>query len=199
MDKDTNAVKNVVIPQIKDIENISFAANYFIYHVGENMHKMAPFLVLIPLRNHHMLFLFYFIGFCISVILNFIMKFAIQQRRPCINVFLFEQCLKNGETHVKRNNKKYFIYGMPSGHSQIVGYTLSFIVVFLKDKWISFIFFMLTILTMYQRILYQHHTLLQTLVGVSIGLTSGLIMHHYSVKYIEGPLYEKPDDDCHIR
>lgn len=191
-------VPDVVLnpPNIEDLTNILHLMTHFIYYTGEYMYMIIPFLALFVLRNNLLLYYFYFLGFCMTAVSNFALKNMIQIRRPCINPHLFDLALEKGKHFVKRNGKRYHIYGMPSGHSQECGFTLVFLSLFLRDGWVSGFFFLITILTMYQRVLYEHHSIIQTLIGVTLGAICGIGMHYYAVKYIEGNLSEKQDDHC---
>ena len=52
---------------------------------------------------------------------------------------------------------------------------------------------------MYQRVKYEHHTVLQVVIGVTIGCLLGVGMYYYAKKKIAGKLDEKEDDNCFIQ
>ena len=192
-------VPDVVITPINKWTNIKHIVTNFIYYMGEYMDSAIFFLGLITLRKNLLLYFFFFVGLSVGVALNFILKKIIRIRRPCINVHLFDLMLKNNEEYVERNNKKYHIYGMPSGHSQSCGFAFVFLTLFLKDKYISLFYLLISIITMYQRVKYEHHTVLQVIVGVTIGCLLGVGMYYFAEKNIAGKLVEKEDDNCLIK
>lgn len=192
-------VPDVVITPITEWTNISHIVTNLIYYIGEYMDSALFFLGLFALRKKRLLYLFFFIGLCLCVILNFILKKIIRIRRPCINIHLFDLMLKNNEEYVERNDNKYHIYGMPSGHSQSCGYAFAFLTLFLKDNYISLFYLLISILTMYQRVKYEHHTVLQVIIGVTIGYLLGVGVYYYAKKKIVGELEEKEDDNCFIQ
>jgi len=193
------SVPNIVIKPITNWTNIPHIVTNLIFYVGEYMHSAIFFLGLFTLRNNLLLYFLFFIGLCLSAILNLLLKQIIKIRRPIIDTHLFDICLKNKEDYVYRNNRRYHIYGMPSGHSQICGYTFAFLSLFLKDYYIGAFYLIITLITMYQRVKYKHHTILQVIIGVSIGCLLGFGMYYYAGKKIAGNLTEKEDDNCFIQ
>ena len=191
-------VPDVVITPINEWTNISHIATNLIYYVGEYMDSAIFFLGLISLRKNLLLYFYFFIGLSLGAILNFILKKIIRIKRPCINIHLFDLMLKNNQEYVERNNKKYHIYGMPSGHSQSCGYAFTFLTLFLKDNYTSLFYLLISILTMYQRVNYEHHTVLQVIIGATIGCLLGVGMYYFAEKKIAGKLVEKEDDNCFI-
>lgn len=186
------------IEPITDWINVSHIVTNLIYYVGEYMDSGIFILGLITLRKNLVLYSYFFVGLSLGAILNFILKKIIRIRRPCINIHLFDLMLKNNQEYVERNCKKYHIYGMPSGHSQSCGFALIFLTLFLKDNYISLFYLLINILTMYQRVKYEHHTVLQVIIGVSIGCLLGVGMYYYAREKIGGKLVEKEDDNCFI-
>lgn len=162
------------------------------------MHNAITILGLITLRNNLLLFFYFFIGICLSIISNTILKKIIKQPRPCINIHLFDVMLQNGEEYVCRNDQKYHIFGMPSGHSQICSYTFMFLTLFLKNLYVSVFYLLITLITIYQRVKYDHHTTIQVIIGAIIGCILGAIMYYISIKKIAGNLTEKEDDNCYL-
>lgn len=192
-------VTDVVITPITEWTNISHIVSNLIYYVGEYMDSGIFFLGLITLRKNLLLYFYYFVGLSLGALLNFILKKIIRIRRPCINIHLFDLLLKNNEEYVERNDRKYHIYGMPSGHSQSCGFAFIFLTLFLRDNYISLFYLLISILTMYQRVKYEHHTVLQVIIGVTIGCLLGVGMYYYAEKKIVGNLVEKEDDNCFIQ
>jgi|UniRef100_A0A6C0ILQ1 membrane-associated phospholipid phosphatase len=191
-------VPDVIIKPITNWTNISHIVTNFVYYVGEYMDSAIFFMGLFTLRKKLLLYLFFFVGLCLCVLLNFVLKKIIRIRRPCINIHLFDLLVGENEEYVERNDKKYHIYGMPSGHSQLCGYAFIFLTLFLRDNYISLFYFLISILTMYQRVKYEHHTVLQVIIGVTIGCLWGVGIYYFAGKQIAGKLVEKEDDNCLI-
>lgn len=192
------SVPEIVINPITNWTNIPHIITNLLFYVGEYMHSAIFFLGLFTLRNNLTMYFLFFTGLCLSAILNLLFKKIIKIRRPVINKHLFDLCLKNKEDYVYRNDKRYHIYGMPSGHSQICGYAFAFFSLFMKDFYISVFYLIITIITMYQRVKYEHHTILQVIIGVSIGCLIGIGVYTYAKKKIAGNLAEKDDDNCYL-
>ena len=192
-------VADVVITPITEWTNIMHIVSNLIYYVGEYMDSAIFFLGLITLRKNLLLYFYFFVGLSLGACLNFILKKIIRIRRPCINIHLFDLLLKKNEEYVERNDRKYHIYGMPSGHSQSCGYAFAFFTLFLKDNNISLFYLFISILTMYQRVKYEHHTVLQVIIGATIGCLLGVGMYYYAGNKFAGKLEEKEDDNCFIQ
>lgn len=193
------SISDVIINPITKWSNISHIITNFIYYIGEYMDSAICFIVLFTLRKNLMLYFFFFVGLCLSVILNFILKKIIKIKRPCINIHLFDLLIKNNKEYLLRNGKNYCIYGMPSGHSQLCGYTFVFLTLLLKNNSITLFYLFLTILTMYQRVKYEHHTFLQVIIGVSFGCLLGLGVHYFVNQKFTGNIMPKKDDNCYIK
>lgn len=191
-------VPDIVINPITNWTNIQHITTNLIFYVGEYMHGAIFFLGLFTLRNNLLIYFLYFTGLCLSSILNLLFKKIIKIRRPIIDKHLFDLCLKNKEDYVYRNDKKYHIYGMPSGHSQICGYAFTYFTLLLQDYVTSIFYLIITLITMYQRVKYQHHTILQVFIGVSIGCLLGFGMYYYTRKKNAGKLDVKDDDYCYL-
>jgi membrane-associated phospholipid phosphatase len=191
-------IPNVILNPINNWTNILHIVINFIYYIGEYMDFIIIFLGLLTLRNNCLLIIFYLAGVGCCIILNYILKIIIQIPRPCINQDFFNMLLKNKEKFVSRNGKKYNIYGMPSGHLQLCGYTLVFISLFIKNYLVSLMYLFVALLTMYQRVIYEHNSVLQVIIGVLVGGVLGVGMYYQTKNQIIGNLAEKDDDLCFI-
>jgi membrane-associated phospholipid phosphatase len=136
----------------------------------------------------------YIIASILNVILNIFLKLLFQQPRPMEEDErkLFEMAKNRGKIF------PYNIYGMPSGHVQYSLFSLFFIAFTFPSPTIIFLYFVLSILTMYQRVEDKYHTVLQVIVGAIIGATLGYGTYLYSKKYIAGKLVKKEDDNAFI-
>ena len=120
--------------------------------------------------------LFYFIiGICLSFIVNNILKGIIKQPRPEFNTKEVSIAL---QTSAVRYILGYDIYGMPSGHAQTSFFITTFIYLVTRQVLITFFMILLSIMVMFQRVIYNEHTISQVLVGAIIGILFGFFVYH---------------------
>ena len=98
-----------------------------------------------------------------------------------------------GITHAKRIG--FDKYGMPSGHAQHCGYILAFVTLVLNNPLITGLYSILSLICLYQRYLYQNHTILQVAVGFIIGLGVGYLFYLIGFKKLIGNIKMRPDDN----
>ena len=146
------------------------------------------FLSLFLLRNNKKYLYFFFYGFILNNILNIILKVAIKEPRPTDEQKVIAIGIAN-EARISFDK-----FGMPSGHAQNCAYCLAFITMVLNDPFITAIYTILTFNTLFQRYLYNNHTILQLVVGTFIGLFVGYIIYTIANKNIMGNIKMKKDD-----
>jgi membrane-associated phospholipid phosphatase len=172
----------------------------------ENIHKIithlgnsGPIILFIYgsylLWNKSTLYYYYQVGFFISAILNVILKDILKCPRPSENIKEFNLALKNGRRFVFKNGIPHDIFGMPSGHSQSTMFITTYIFLTLKNKKIALIFFLLSLLIMYQRIKDNHHTLFQVVVGATVGVVCAYLFYYFAQQSLTGKIKAKPDDN----
>lgn len=165
-------------------------------HIIDVIGFSAPGILLVTsifLLKKKPIYMKYFIsGYILTSILNSLLKYILKEPRPSNDWVLF----KIGITHNKRFG--YDRYGMPSGHAQHCGYILSFITLVLNNPWVTCIYLIFTLICMYQRYLYENHTIKQVVVGLFIGLGSGYLMYEVATKNLIGNIKMRPDDDAPI-
>ncbi len=144
------------------------------------------------------LLIYYVYGFFLNLILNLILKGLIQQPRPSEDSRLFNIALKNGARFKFINGIPYDIFGMPSGHSQTVFFSTFFIHLALKNPYITFSFLIISLLTMYQRVIYNFHTSFQVVVGAAVGCVFSYLIYYLARKNIIGKILNKPDDNAFV-
>jgi membrane-associated phospholipid phosphatase len=118
----------------------------------------------------------YVIGYFFNVFLNILLKWLIKDPRPSKDEDIIQIALNKGYRF------SFDKYGMPSGHAENCAYSLSFIYFVMKNANITFIYFLLTIMTIMQRYMYNNHTILQLLVGFIIGIIIGMLFYHVNKK-----------------
>lgn len=154
---------------------------------------LSIFLLYSRTKTKNFLWIFIFASF-LNVLVNIILKLVIQQPRPM------------GENERKvfemaKNRGKIFpfnTYGMPSGHAQYSLFSLFFIAFTLQSPSITLFYLVITFLTMYQRVEFKYHTVLQVIVGAFIGASIGYGTYLYSRKCIAGKINKKEDDNAFI-
>ena len=147
---------------------------------------------LVLLYNKSNLFSVYIIGFIINSLLNILLKGIIKQPRPSEDIHVFNIKLMSG----KRIG--YDKFGMPSGHAQSVFYSTFFILFALKNNIITFFYFIISFLTIYQRIKYLNHNIYQIIVGSIIGSILGFSFYTYTKELLKGNIKMKMDDNAPI-
>jgi membrane-associated phospholipid phosphatase len=163
-----------------------------------NIFSYGPiFLIILSwslLWNKHTLFFYYTVGLFLDTILNLILKGLFKHPRPSEDLQKFNLAITHGKRFLFKDGMPYDIFGMPSGHSQSVLFSTVFMYFSLKDKKIIYIYLIISLLTIIQRIYSYNHTLFQTIVGTFIGSLVGYLMFFLSGQKLTGIITEKLDD-----
>jgi len=130
----------------------------------------------------------YAIGYGSNIFVIILLKLLFRHPRPDENLPIFYANEKKG--HIQ-----YSCYGMPSGHTQSTVFSTLFIWFATKNLWLTFLYFVITCLTIYQRLKYNKHNILQIVVGGVLGLCTAYIINNYVKRLIPGILKEKSDDN----
>ena len=167
-----------------------------LYELGVYGPLILFFLSTFLLKNNKILFNYYLTGILLNTILNIILKAVIQQPRPSVDKRQFE-LLKSHATHyLFQNGVPFDMLGMPSGHALSSLFSLVFIYYSLGEtKWL-YIYSALTLITLYQRVAYNFHTISQIMVGTIIGLCMAYIMFEMAREKIKGKIRPKLDDNA---
>ena len=152
------------------------------------------FLSMYLLWNKNNLFFYYTVGVFIDNILNLILKGIFLQPRPNIDKREFDLAMKHGNRFIFKDGMPYDLFGMPSGHSQSSLFSTVFVYLSLRKNNIGYTYLAISLLTMLQRVLYNHHTILQVCVGATIGSITGYLFYYIANEKIKGQIREKPDD-----
>jgi len=133
----------------------------FFYAVGFFSEIITLFIVVCLIYRNYYHLVFYVVGFLLNSFFNVFLKNIIQQPRP--------------KNPIKFLNSEHFsnklnIYGMPSGHSQNVFFSVVYLY-FSIPQFIPWVLFTLVIglITIYERWHFHNHTVQQLFVGAFIG------------------------------
>jgi membrane-associated phospholipid phosphatase len=175
-------------------ENLNMVFN----KVGENGPLILIFVnIFLMFKKMH--FQFYYVLFAlISAVLNTILKPLIKHPRPSIDKETFRAVLKRNERFIKRNGHPYDIFGMPSGHTQSVIYSTVYNYLVFRENQMTVCFLVISLLTMFQRVVYNHHTVLQVIVGGIIGIMIAYVAYYFAKHNVAGKFSIKPDDNCFL-
>ena len=152
------------------------------------------FLSMYLLWNKNNLFFYYTVGVFIDAILNLILKGLFQQPRPSIDQKSFDLAFKHGKRFLFKDGMPYDIFGMPSGHCQSSFFSTVFIYLSLKKNNITYIYLAISLLTIFQRVVYNYHTVPQVIVGAITGSFVGYLFYYLSTEKVKGLIREKLDD-----
>ena len=170
----------------------------YISTIFTNFGRLGPFILtafaIYILRNKPNLFFYYLVGVVTSAILNLILKGLFLQPRPSIDKKDFDLALKHGKRFLFKDGMPYDMFGMPSGHSQSSLFSTVFVYLSLRKNNIGYTYLAISLLTMLQRVVYNHHSVLQVCVGAIIGCCSGYFFYYLANEKVKGQIREKPDD-----
>ena len=167
----------------------------FILNFGKSGPIVIFFYSLLLLWNKNTLFYYYLCGSFLNVILNLILKGLIKEPRPNEDPKLFNIALKHSIRFRFIDGYPHDIFGMPSGHAQSVFFSVIFIYLSLKDIKIISIYLFIALLTMYQRVLFKEHNVLQVCAGAIVGILFGGFIYYMAQQKIIGKLRFKKDDN----
>jgi len=128
----------------------------------------------------------------VNIIINSLLKFILKTPRP-VNDW---KILELGITHTKRIG--FDKYGMPSGHAQHCGFVLAFATLVFQNPLITSSYSILSLICLYQRYLYQNHTIGQIIIGFIVGLIIGYLFYEMAFKKLVGNIKRRPDDNAPI-
>jgi membrane-associated phospholipid phosphatase len=167
------------------------------YQIG----SYGPILLIIQslflLRSKEIYFYYYVIASFINILLNHFLKILIQEPRPSVDKKTFDLALKHMKSKNYRNSISYDVFGMPSGHTQSVLFSSTFVYLVLKhESWMTFFFYaVISLITMAQRIQYKFHTLNQVIVGGIIGTVFAYLVYYLASQKRKGELKEKEEEN----
>lgn len=179
---------------INDIIDINF--DDMLFNLTNSVHLigyLSPIIMLVTtlflLRNKINYLKIFCVGYVCNIVVNSLLKWFLKQPRP-VNDW---KILQLGIAHTKRIG--FDKYGMPSGHAQHCGFMLIFVTLVLNSPLVTGSYAILSIICLYQRYLYQNHTLLQVIVGFVVGLGVGYLFYEIGAKKLIGNIKMRPDDN----
>lgn len=157
--------------------------------IGFSAPSIMMFGSILLFRNKRKYLTYLIFGYVLCGILNALLKYVFKEPRPTNDW----KILQLGITHSKRFS--FDVYGMPSGHAQYCGFLLAFTAFVLNDPFITGIYSVLTLICMYQRYLYENHSIKQVIIGLFVGLLFGYLLYQIATKNLIGNIKRRPDDD----
>lgn len=130
----------------------------------------------------HYLSIGYIVGTITNILLNIFLKWVFLQPRPSADMEYFNTSLK------LHKNDPIFIMshcGMPSGHAQLAGFALTYIILSTHSWWIWAFVTIFTMGVCIQRVVTNAHTILQVLVGLCIGMAMGVVFYNIMVRFLK--------------
>lgn len=166
----------------------------FLKKIGQFGPIILLLITIFLLRNKYNLLFYYVLFFIISGFLNLILKGILQQPRPSIDAKTFHLMMKNKERYIYKHGIPYDIFGMPSGHSQSALLSTIFVYLSLHDIKILILYLFVTLITLTQRVIDNHHTILQVIFGSLVGIVLGYVAYKMAQTNVEGKKTAKKDD-----
>jgi membrane-associated phospholipid phosphatase len=140
-------------------------------------------------------FFYYTIGILANSIFNTILKGIIQEPRPMFDEKKIRLFKTHGKHYFFQNGIPFDIFGMPSGHAQSSIFSTVFIYLSLKQNNLLYIYIPLTLLTCYQRVKFDYHSINQVIVGLITGSTFAYFVYYLATSKMKNRIREKPDDN----
>ena len=124
--------------------------------------------------------LFYYAGNVANIFINLILKNLIKEPRPDEDSSKLEWLSSQNKSRFEWDK-----YGMPSGHAQLMFYSVVYVYNSLHNMYWTAIYLIISCNTIVQRLAYKNHTTQQLLVGSIIGSLAGYelynILHQFRV------------------
>jgi|LauGreDrversion4_2_1035121.scaffolds.fasta_scaffold07542_4 hypothetical protein len=191
----SNKINDEIINEINSIIDINFDNMPInLTNITHLVGYLAPTIMLVItillLRNKINYLTFFFYGYITNIVVNSLLKWFLKEPRP-VNDW---KILQLGITHTKRIG--FDKYGMPSGHSQHCGFMLTFITLVFESPFVTGLYSILSFICLYQRYLYQNHTILQIVVGFGVGVAIGYLFYEMGTDELVGNIKRRPDDNA---
>jgi membrane-associated phospholipid phosphatase len=141
------------------------------YYLGTFSPILIFFITLFTLRTHKTRGYLYIFGYAFTLVSNYFLKLLFKQPRPNQNAELFRIQLEHGKLIDPSR------YGMPSGHAQLLFYSLAFVLLS-YSKWpnMFWLYSFLVLIGCTQRVVFHLHTPAQVVVGAFFGVLSAFFV-----------------------
>lgn len=170
--------------------------------VTDEVYEYSPIIILLLsyflLWDRPLMTFYYTVGIFLNAILNCVLKGIIRQPRPMFDAKKVYLATTNAKRQFYQNGIPFQLFGMPSGHSQLVFFSIIYIYLALKKTNWLWIFLLISLLICYQRVYSNYHTIFQVVVGAFVGMVFGFLMYQYAKENVKGRMREKPDDDAPV-
>lgn len=120
----------------------------------------------------------FIVGSICNKYINDVLKELLKQPRPTNQIDFM------GETENLFKGSQ--MYGMPSGHMQILCFSIAYLLCIYPTYSIYLVSFVISIITFYQRWKYRRHTIEQLIWGSITGGVLGYYTYYFTWKYIHG-------------
>jgi membrane-associated phospholipid phosphatase len=142
---------------------------------------------------------YYVFGIFLSGVINVVLKLLIRQPRPSDDKQKFDLTLRSDRRmFIFDNGVPYDVFGMPSGHAQSIGFSLVFVFLTIPNNSFRMFCIAISLITLWQRVHYNHHTVLQVFIGTVVGGLFAYFIFCLSRKNIAGVIKEKFDDNASL-
>lgn len=155
--------------------------------VIDNIGFWGPIILLcintVEIWSREIYFISYLAFFGVSSLVNTVLKQVMRGQRPANQLYLnkFDISAQNVNIYHHR-------YGMPSGHAQSTGYSIAYLYLMSGSTVTPSVMISMFIgaLTLYQRYVYNRHTLGQLAVGLAVGSSIAVIAYESAYMYKTG-------------
>jgi membrane-associated phospholipid phosphatase len=144
------------------------------FHIGEYAPQIIIILAIFALYKSPILLFTFLIGYVLNALFNYVLKGIFKYPRPNEEITRFHSALKLGK--ITNHNR----FGMPSGHAQIMLYTLSFLYLARINVMILTLIAIITIITLFQRVYFKRHSIVQVIAGSIVGILVGSSFFYFS-------------------
>jgi membrane-associated phospholipid phosphatase len=114
----------------------------------------------------------------LNVLFNGVLKTIIKEQRPSGQIYLNQYDIVPNTVPSR--------YGMPSGHAQSVGFSVTFLYLVVHSPAMLYVSLFIATITLYQRYKYRRHTIGQLAIGFMVGALFAAISHEITKTYITG-------------
>ena len=146
------------------------------------------------LWDHSNLFFYFNIGLFANSVLNLLFKGIIQEPRPMFDSKKIKLMTIHAKDYFFQNGIPFDIYGMPSGHAQASFFMSIFIYLSLKHTNTLYLYLFVSLLSCYQRVTFDYHSISQVVVGAIIGSFFSYFVYQLAREKIKNKIHEREDD-----